>query len=58
MRTYTLAAVVALALGAVFALQVAEAGPPDRAEVDVSNLPGPQTNPTIAVDPRHGDRDT
>jgi len=53
-RTYTLAAVVALALGAVFALQVAEAGPPDRAEVDVSNLPGPQTNPTIAVDPRHG----
>ncbi len=54
MRTHTLAAVVALALGAVFALQVAEAGPPDRAEVDVSNLPGPQTNPTIVVDPRHG----
>jgi len=53
-RAHVLAALTALVLGAVFALHVAEAGQPNRAEVDVSNLPGPQTNPTVAVDPRDG----
>src|SRR5690242_12810382 len=52
MRAHVLAAVAALVLGAIFALHVAEAGQPTRAEVDVSNIPGPQTNPTITVDPR------
>ncbi len=54
MRAHTLVALAALVLGAAFALHVAEAGPANRAEVDLSNLPGPQTNPTIAVDPRDG----
>jgi hypothetical protein len=51
-RAHALVAVAALVLGAAFALHVAEAGPTSRAEVDVSSLPGPQTNPTVAIDPR------
>jgi hypothetical protein len=52
-RVHAPAAVAALVLGAVFALHVAKAGSTNRAEVDMSNLRGPQTNPTVAVDPRN-----
>src|SRR5690242_21531967 len=52
-RVHALAATAALLLGAIFALHVAEAGPTSRAEVDVSDVSGPQTNPTIAINPRN-----
>ncbi len=52
MRSYHLLAVVgALAVGVAVGLQASSAGPPRHADVDVSRLPGPQTNATIAVDP-------
>jgi hypothetical protein len=55
MRLHVLvAAVAALAVGAVVGLQAGRAGPSGRVESDVSRLPGPQTNATIAVDPRDG----
>jgi len=46
------AAALALAALAAAATQVGGATGPARLEVDVSNLAGPQTNPTIAIDPR------
>jgi len=52
-RAHALAAVAAVALGVSVGVHVGESGPPNRAEVDVSSLPGPQTNATIAVDPRN-----
>jgi hypothetical protein len=48
-------AVVVLALGGTAAYGPARAETPRSAQVDVSNLPGPQTNATIAVDPTHPD---
>jgi hypothetical protein len=53
-RHMLVAAVAALVVGAVVGLQAGRAGPSGRVETDVSALPGPQTNATIAVDPRDG----
>jgi hypothetical protein len=50
MRLLWIAALVLL-LGGTVAQAVVRAPPLRSAEVDVSNLPGPQTNATIAVDP-------
>ncbi len=55
MRPHLLLAAVALLLGAAVGMQMARAGASGRLEVDVSRLPGPQTNATIAIDP-HDDR--
>lgn len=46
---------VLLLCGATAAQAVVAGGPLRSAEVDVSNLPGPQTNATIAVDPTDSD---
>jgi hypothetical protein len=53
-RLHVLIAAAAVILGAVVGLQVGRAGSAGRVEVDVSRLTGPQTNATIAVDPRDG----
>jgi hypothetical protein len=50
MRLIWIAALVLL-LGGTVAQAVVRSPPLRSAEVDVSNLPGPQTNATIAVDP-------
>jgi len=48
-------AALVLALGATATAAGEHGGPVRTPEVDVSNLPGPQTNATIAVDPTHPD---
>jgi hypothetical protein len=48
-------AALGLALGGTAAGAVASGQPVRSAEVDVSNLPGPQTNATIAIDPTNPD---
>jgi hypothetical protein len=54
MRSARIAAVL-LVVGSAAALAGVRAQTPRSAEVDVSNLTGPQTNATIAVDPTHSD---
>ena len=53
MRSARIAAVL-LVVGSAAALAGVRAQTPRSAEVDVSNLTGPQTNATIAVDPKIG----
>src|SRR5438876_1690436 len=48
-----LAALVVCIAAATAMVEIAGAGGLRGPEVDLSNLPGPQTNPTIAIDPRN-----